>query len=285
MSSRFLDAVHSGRVLLMDGAMGTELLRDGLPPGTCGESWNLTHPDRVRAIHTAYIQAGAECLLTHTFQANRSTLERTGRAEQLPAIARAAITLAREAAGAEQFVLADVGPIADLDEIAPALPQYRAADALLLETFSDPVALCIAERCRADLGGEFPVFLSLAYRRDVAGMLGTQTGHPPEWYAQRAEKHGVAALGVNCGRDMGMEDIREILDRYRQATSLPLFARPNAGTPTRVADRWVYPLTPELMAGQLPALLAVGVALVGGCCGTTPEHISAARQALASGAC
>jgi len=85
------------------------------------------------------------------------------------------------------------------------------------------------------------------------------------------------ALGVNCGRDIGMEDVIEIIRRYRNVTDLPLFARPNAGTPKRVGKRWVYPHTPAAMAARLPELLEAGVAMLGGCCGTTPEHIAAFR--------
>ena len=91
---------------------------------------------------------------------------------------------------------------------------------------------------------------------------------------------GVSALGVNCGRDIGMDDIIEIVRRYRQVTDLPLFARPNAGTPVCEGDRWVYPLTPAEMARRLPELLEAGISMVGGCCGTTPEHIAAMRPVV-----
>src|SRR5438105_793177 len=106
----FLDTLHAGRVLLMDGAMGTELQRAGIGPGACYEAWNLTHPERVRAIHEAYVGAGAECLLTNTFQANEAALARHGLAGQLPTIVQAGVRLARAAAGPGCFVLGGVGP-------------------------------------------------------------------------------------------------------------------------------------------------------------------------------
>src|SRR5205807_5594763 len=109
--SRLLEALTSGRVLLMDGAMGTELQRAGLPAGACGELWNLTQPERVRTIHQAYVDAGAQCLLTNTFQANPTALAKRGRSEQLEAINRSALELARLVAGPNRFVLADIGPI------------------------------------------------------------------------------------------------------------------------------------------------------------------------------
>jgi methionine synthase I (cobalamin-dependent) len=91
------------------------------------------------------------------------------------------------------------------------------------------------------------------------------------------KQFGVAGIGVNCGRDIGMDEVIEITRRHRQVTDLPLFARPNAGTPTRVGERWAYPHTPEKMASRLPELLEAGVTMVGGCCGTTPQHIAAFR--------
>ena len=127
---------------------------------------------------------------------------------------------------------------------------------------------------------ETPLLLSLTYLRSPAGRLATFSGHAPETYARHAERHGVAALGVNCGRDIGMDEIIEIIRRYRRETDLPLFARPNAGTPAREGDRWIYPHTPEAMATRLPELLEAGVNMVGGCCGTTPEHIAAFRPVV-----
>jgi len=155
----------------------------------------------------------------------------------------------------------------------------RAADALLLETHSDLHALwAVKYACLPCLEeDDVPVLLSVTYRRTPDGVLTTQGGQPPEVYGRLARQYGVSALGVNCGRDIGMGEIIEILHRYRQVTELPLFARPNAGTPARLADRWVHPQTPEEMAARLPDLLQTGVAMVGGCCGTTPAHIAAFR--------
>jgi methionine synthase I (cobalamin-dependent) len=128
---------------------------------------------------------------------------------------------------------------------------------------------------------KLPVLLSLTYRHEEnGGGLLTFSGHSPEWFARRARDYGIAALGVNCGRDIGMGDIIAIVRRYRAVTDLPLFARPNAGTPTRDGNRWVYPLTPEAMAARLPELLEAGVSMVGGCCGTTPEHIAACKPII-----
>lgn len=264
--------------------MGTQLQEAGLPEGACAERWNLTLREHVRAVHRAYVAVGARCLVTNTFQANPVALARHGWAEHLGAIQRAAVNLARSACGPEHFVLGDVGPILDAasgEEFAdPAVTRQTAAglqsaDALLVETCSSPGALEAARTLASD--GHLPVLLSLTYRKSDRGNLLTASGHPPEWFAGRAGKYGVAALGVNCGRDIGMDDIMEIVRRYRAETDLPLLARPNAGTPSRADGQWVYPRTPQEMAARLPELLEAGVSLVGGCCGTTPAHIAAFR--------
>jgi 5-methyltetrahydrofolate--homocysteine methyltransferase len=282
----FLQALHSDRVLLMDGALGTELLRAGLKPGACAERWNLTHADRVLAIHCAYTSAGAEVLLTNTFQSHPAHLARFGLEDRLETINRAALHLARRAAGPGRFVLADVGPIVDpitesefpdRSALARVLASLDGADGFLFETCSSPAALSAVQYAfhRVPEADGVPLLLSLTYLRDPSGALVTRSGHAPETYGRHAERHGVAALGVNCGRDIGMAEVLEIVRRYRRETDLPLFARPNAGTPQRVGEGWVYPHAGEEMAGRVPELVAVGAKMIGGCCGTTPEHIAA----------
>jgi 5-methyltetrahydrofolate--homocysteine methyltransferase len=267
----------------MDGAMGTELRRAGLPDGACAEWWNLSEPGRVREVHRAYVEAGAACLLTNTFQANPPALARHGLEGQLGPIVRGAVDHARAAAGPGCLVLGSIGPgmeTALVGPAAPALGAFRGVDGLLLETFSDLPAALIRACATLFEGDGVPVLLSLTYRRAPSGELCAHGGEPPEAFARRARDAGVAALGVNCGRDFGMGEVAEVLRRYRRETDLPLFARPNAGTPTRTADGWVYPRTPAEMAARLPDLLAAGAALVGGCCGTTPAHVAAFRPVV-----
>jgi 5-methyltetrahydrofolate--homocysteine methyltransferase len=289
-----VEALRSGRVLLMDGAMGTELQRAGIGAGECYELWSLTHPARVRAIHQAYANAGAEVFLTNTFQANPANLSRHVPPHELllrlGEIPLAALALARVVAGPDGFVLFDVGPFTDEGRrwaAGCAVGQAKAgrADGLLMETCSGiaDTARVVKDKRRSDIRREnLHVLMSWTYRRAPDGSLRTIQGQSPEACARAAAKLDLVALGVNCGRDVGMAEVIEVIRRYRDHTDLPLFARPNAGTPRRVGDRWVYPHTPEAMAGRLPELLEAGVSMVGGCCGTTPEHIAAFRPVVAA---
>jgi 5-methyltetrahydrofolate--homocysteine methyltransferase len=286
--AHFLDALKSGRVLLMDGAMGTELQRAGLKPGGCGEMWNLTRPDAVRAIHRAYVDAGAEVLLTNTFQANPAALQKYGAADQCEAICRAAVEHARAAAGPDRHVLADIGPHQMEDEWQ-GLHRLTAAlaaagpDGFLVETCSNPHSVARVLKAfpprRLDSS---PVLASFTYRRDRENRVTTIGGLLPREVAACVERCTLPALGVNCGRDVGLSQLLEVVETYHATTHLRVFVRPNAGTPKQVEDRWVYPHTPEYMASWLPELLKAGVSMVGGCCGTTPAHIAAFRPAVAA---
>jgi 5-methyltetrahydrofolate--homocysteine methyltransferase len=291
-----LDALKSGRVLLMDGAMGTELQRAGLRPDENAATWNLLHPRRVRAVHRAYLDAGAEVLLTNTFLINVEPFAvpmwmggrpTDGRFGLWP---RAYALIGPSA----PYRVAAVGPVAgdparEFDSLNRLYVQESCTNfqphdcchfphAILLETCSSPRVRYALARLRPWREG--PLLLSLAFHPGDRGRPVTASGHSPEWFARRARAWGADALGVNCGREIGMGEIIEIVRRYRQETDLPLFARPNAGTPRREGDRWVYPHTPEAMADRLPELLEAGACMVGGCCGTTPAHIAAFRTVV-----
>ena len=290
----FLTALRSGRVLLMDGAMGTELQKAGLRDDENGATWNLLHPEPVEAVHRAYVRAGAKVLLTNTFMVHAETYDKqlwdARTISGYPGYWCEA--LARTGSGAH-FRLATMGPVCrapgrEFDWARGAsppwpgcpryhgdLPEHALPDAVLFETCSTPRVWYAIRYVRRAC--HWPVLLALTFLRDESGKLVTLSGHRPEWFARRAKKYGIAALGVNCGRDIGMDETIEVVRRYRAVTDLPLFARPNAGAPKRKGKRWVYPQTPEAMAARLPELLEAGVSMVGGCCGTTPQHIAAFR--------
>jgi 5-methyltetrahydrofolate--homocysteine methyltransferase len=285
MPNNFLQALNANKVLLMDGAMGTQLQRAGIQQGECFELWNLTHPNSVLAIHRAYVAAGAQVLLTNTFQARAAPLVNRGLLQQIDDIRFEAVRLAREAAQASNYVLVSLGPgewhSSNIDR--GCFGAFQNADGLLLETRDElhSVPACISAQKKVLGAKALPVLASLTFHHEAAGGIRTFLGESPEAIAQQAAKiDGLAALGVNCGRDIDMDDVIEVIRRYRAVIHLPLFARPNAGTPTRVDGEWVYPHTPEQMAARLPALLAAGAVMVGGCCGTTPAHIAAFRRVI-----
>ena len=260
----FLD--EPGRVWLMDGAMGTRLLPLDLP---CVALANLKHPERVRALHQSYADAGADVHLTNTFQVNPPALAAHGLDHRLEEIAQAAIAHARTTHG---IILGSVGPImakgqrtdfTDRDALHRTLDALESVDGVLFETCSTPSALSAVEYALHRIGWieSRPLLLSIAYRWHDGQPLGWH-GHRPEFFARHALRHGVDALGVNCGVGMGPEQVCEVLRHYRQETDLPLFVRPNTGTP-------------EEFARMLPSWVMAGASMVGGCCGTTAEHIRA----------
>jgi 5-methyltetrahydrofolate--homocysteine methyltransferase len=221
--------------------------------------------------------------LTNTFQANGSSLRKCGLEFRLEEIVRAGVELARSGAGADGWVLGDIGPFPP-EEAPDTLPLllnvFQKTDAVLFETFSDCDVLGrILDWTETR---SLPILFSATYRK-TRGVLETACGLPPREVARAAEELGVAAVGVNCGLDIDMDDACAILREYRRATNLPLFARPNAGTPTRQGKRWLYPRSAEDMARKIPALVEAGARMIGGCCGTAPRYIAEFRKMIEQG--
>jgi 5-methyltetrahydrofolate--homocysteine methyltransferase len=282
--SAFADALRSGRVLLMDGAMGTELQRAGIRAGECYEMWNLLHPLEVARIHETYVTAGAEVLLTNTFQANPPSLRKHHLEDRLAQIIRAGIAIARRAAGPDRFVVASVGPWANPnpDDVWSILFACQDADAILLETLS--TAEHLRHFAMANASGRLPqkpLLSSFTYRRATsADPWTTFEGLTPERCAEISDQWGALAIGVNCGRELDVPDMADIVHRYRKTFGRTLIARPNAGTPLEEAGTYTYPRSAEAMAHGLTGLLDAGATMVGGCCGTTPAHIAAFREVI-----
>jgi len=283
------------RVLLCDGAMGTELQAAGLEPGACGEAWNLDRPDAVLAIHASYVEAGADCLITNSFGGCRLTLARHGLGDRVREINEQAVALARRALGIRPgFVLGDLGPfgglLAPLGEAEPErvraafLEQAEAlvgagVDAIIIETQTSLAELDLAITAARAAGAPEVVIASLAYDLTRDGKeLRTMMGVDPAQAAAGARDADV--LGINCGTRIDARAAARAITTYRDLTGLPTMAQINAGQPELVGDTIVYRETPEGMAEQIPELLAAGVAILGGCCGTTPAHIRAFRRML-----
>jgi len=285
------------RVLLCDGAMGTELQRAGLEPGGCGEAWNVDAPERILAIQRAYVEAGADCLLTNTFGASGIMLARHGQEQRTRAINAAGVELARQAFGERDgFVLGDIGPFGGVMEpygdisrsaVAEAFGVQAKAlcqagvDAILVETQTslDELELGIAA---ARAAGAPCIIGSLAFDAFAEGDgFATMMGVTPDAAARFLVEHEVDVLALNCGTGVDTKSAAGIVAAYRAVDpSRPILAQPNAGQPELVDLRAVYRQTPEEMARGVPLLLAAGATMIGGCCGSTPAHIRAMRAAL-----
>ena len=292
----FLDRL-AGLPLVGDGAMGTELQRAGLPIGECGDRWVVDHPDRVLAIHRAYVEAGSELLTTNSFGANPWVLERYGLADRLVAINRAAASLAREAAGDRAWVLGDIGPcggfLRPLGEIDPdrLLAAFTSqatalleggADAIIVETMTALDELEVAVRA-ARAAGAPAVIASLAFDRLPIGQVKTMMGVSPEQGARVAARAGADVIGANCGTRMGFSDFGRVVAGYRHECDLPVMIQANAGSPELVDVHAVYRMTPEEFAEGMVPLLGEGAKILGGCCGTRPDHLAALARAVGGG--
>ena len=295
MKKRLQDAILE-RTLLGDGAMGTQLMIAGLEQGNCGEAWNLTHPERVLAIQRRYVEAGSDCLLTNTFGGSRIMLNRHSHAADVVAINAAGVRISREAFGdRDGFVIGDIGPFGGLmepygdfteaqvrdafTEQAEALVE-AGADAIIIETQTSLEELRLGAIAAREAGAAC-VIGSMAYDVTLDGStFRTMMGVDPERAAGFMEDIGVDIVALNCGTGMNMERARQAVLRYRETTDLPIMAQPNAGQPKLVAMKVVYDETPEQMVCGVVPLLEAGVAIIGACCGSTPDHIRAFRNAM-----
>jgi len=287
----------AGGVLVADGAMGTQLQRAGLPIGVGGERWNVEQPDRVLAIHAAYCEAGSDIVLTNTFGATRWVLERHGLAGRLAELNRAAARIARQAAGPHRFVLGDLGPTGELLE--PLGPVSRAelkADATarchaLLEEGIDGViceTLTAADEAAAAVeaaleAGAPLVIASFAFDRRPNGRVRTMMGVAPAEAAARARAAGAALVGANCGTNLNVGDFAALAGELAAASGLPVMIQPNAGQPRLEDGRAVYDMSSGEFAHGMEEVLRAGARIVGGCCGTGPEHIRALRALVDRG--
>jgi 5-methyltetrahydrofolate--homocysteine methyltransferase len=283
--------------LLGDGAMGTQLMFAGLEQGNCGEAWNINEPDRVVAIQRRYVKAGSDCLITNTFGGCCITLARHNEAEHTDAINRASVEIARKAFGEKEgFVLGGVGPFGGImepygeveaDVVEAALRQQvnalvgAGADAIIIETQTSFEELEIGIAACQEAGAPC-IIGSLAYDVTQDGStFRTMMGIDPERAAEFMLDKGVHILALNCGTGMDMARALTAAKRYKAvAGDVPVMTQPNAGLPELENRKVVYKETPEEMARGVAELLDAGVRIVGGCCGTTPDHLRAFRQVL-----
>jgi 5-methyltetrahydrofolate--homocysteine methyltransferase len=284
------------RPLLGDGAMGTQLMLAGLEQGNCGEEWNLTHPERVLAIQRRYAEAGSDCILTNTFGGSRIMLNRHSNADKVLEINYASVEIARNAfGGTDGFVIGDIGPFGGLmepygefaeTEVRDAFTEQAqalvnaGADAIIIETQTSLEELLLGIVAAKEAGAPC-VIGSMAYDVTLDGStFRTMMGVDPERAAEFMVQHGADIVALNCGTGMDMGRAREAARRYKRITDLPIMVQPNAGQPRLVDMKVVYDETPDHMVRGVVPLLEIGVNIIGACCGSTPDHIRAFREAM-----
>ena len=282
----FFDLLRSG-VVVFDGAMGTMIYAAGVPYSQCFDALNVTRPDLIRGIHEAYVKAGAQIIETNTFGANRFRLGGIDREQYVRAYNEAGVRLARESAAGKALVAGSMGPLGKhlepIGQISPAeaAAAYReqaeilagaGVDLLVLETLTDLQETLVAVRAIRDVGP--PVVALMTFNEEAKTLVGDK----PQEVARALSEEGVTALGANCS--VGPQVVLEALEKMVPYAKAPLVAMPNAGLPSLVGGRYFYLSSPEYMAEFARKAVETGASLVGGCCGTTPEHIAAMAKAV-----
>jgi len=286
----FAEQLADGRVHVFDGAMGTMLYARGIFINVCFDELNLRQPDLVREVHAAYVHAGAEILETNTFGANPVKLGNYGLAEQTEAVNRRAAGLAREAAAGRASVMGAIGPLGiRLEPFGPtsrfeAFEHFKAqalgllagrVDGFILETFS--VVEEIHEALRAVRAVcDLPIVAQMTIQEDGLTAYGTE----PETFARALDEAGADVIGVNCS--VGPQGVLDVIEKIARVTARPLSAQPNAGLPRLIGDRKIYLASPEYTGSYAKRLVEAGARFVGGCCGTTPDHIREVVNYVAS---
>ncbi len=287
--SKIQEFLSKKRVVVTDGATGTMLQKAGLPAGAPSELWVLENPDGIRNLHRGYLEAGSDAILTDTFGGTRIKLDNNRLGEKVVEINRRAAQLAKEMAGDKALVFGDIGPTGKILEPLGPLTYAEAVnsfaeqaqalaeggvDAFVVETMSD------LNEAKAAIEGVRQVsdlFLVATMSFDTRGR--TMMGVKPGLAARELLALGVNVIGANCGRTLE-ETLTAIKEMRQTAAEVVLWAKPNAGLPHMEGGDTVYDVTPEVMAEYALKFDAEGVRFFGGCCGSTPAHITAAAQAL-----
>jgi methionine synthase I (cobalamin-dependent) len=298
MAGRDLRARIRKDLFLLDGAMGTQLFARGAQPGQCNDWLNIESPDMVVEIHRAYFDAGSDAVLTNTFGANRYALTRHGHADRVFEINLAGAGVARKAAGEQRYVLGDIGPTGDFleplgtlraDEVRDAYAEQvrglreGGVDGFIIETMTALDELCLAIESARSAAGGLPVFASMSFDKASAGFR-TMMGVDVPTAVSKMVSLGVDAVGFNCGT-ASLDAYVELAEAYVAAARsskkrVQVFAEPNAGKPELVDGRAVYKVAPTEFAAACGRILKAGIHILGGCCGTGPEHIQAVAAAL-----
>jgi 5-methyltetrahydrofolate--homocysteine methyltransferase len=287
-----LERIKRHEVLIADGAMGTMLFESGLNPGECPETVNLSRPELLEDIARAYWQAGADILHTNTFGASPLKLAEYNLHDQCHQINCAAILAARRGAADHTIISLSCGPSGripkpygdtDPEELRQSYEKQLACtlsepvDMITVETMTDLTEATIAVSSARQVAPDTPICATMTFDKTPRGFF-TIMGVTIEQAAAELLQAGADIIGSNCGN--GIENMVEIAAEFRKHTEAPLLIQANAGIPENKNGRLIYPESPEFMAERCRALPGLGVNIIGGCCGTTPEHIAAIRSIL-----
>jgi 5-methyltetrahydrofolate--homocysteine methyltransferase len=288
----FLEFLKKGNILISDGAWGTLLHQRGLQPGECPELWNITHRDDVYAIAKSYIDAGSDIILTNSFGGHPVKLEHYGLQDRAAELNAAAAAISREAAGTDHIVLGSIGPtgkilmMGEISEqklhegfyIQAETLKNGGIDAICIETMSAIDEACIAIRAAKE-STNLEVVCSFTFEKTALGEYRTMMGVSPEEMVHAVKEAGADVIGTNCGN--GFDQMIEIVRAIRKVdNSTPLLVHANAGKPIYENGETIFPETPEMMGAKVNELINCGANIIGGCCGTTPEHIKALAREI-----
>ena len=282
---KIISELKKGGVLVSDGAWGTFLQQKGLKPGECPEEWNISRPADVLAIAQSYIEAGADMVETNSFGGSRLKLEKYGYGDRVYEFNKAAAEISRKAAGPDHFVLGSVGPSGKLllmeevteEELYEAFKEQSMAleaggvNAIMIETMTDLEEARIAVKAAKE-NTSCEVFCTMTFQKIIGGEYRTMMGISPTEMVATIVEAGADLIGTNCGN--GIEDMIGMVKEIRKVNAdIPVLVHANAGMPCYLDGVTTFPESPEDMAARVKEIIDAGANIVGGCCGTTPDHI------------
>jgi len=286
---KIIDQIKAGKVLVSDGAWGTFLQQKGMKPGECPEEWNISHPDEVFDIAKSYIEAGADMIETNSFGGTKYKVEKYGLGDKVFELNKAAAEISRKAAG-DKFVLGSVGPTGKIlmmgdvteEELYEAFKEQvkgleaGGVDAIMIETMTDLDEARLAIQASKE-NTSCEVFCTMTFEKTMQGEFRSMMGVSPTEMVNTLIEAGADLIGANCGN--GIADMIGIVEEIRSINSkIPVLVHANAGMPHFHDGQTVFPETPEEMSVLVPKIIAAGANIIGGCCGTTPDHICRVRE-------